>query len=383
MTSSVPMHEHSDRADLLMALTYYSPYVSGLTNAARDVAEGLTARGWKVRVVATRHDRDLPRRDIVNGVEVLRSPVVAHLGKGALSPHFLREAIRSSKTADVVNLHSPMLEAGPIALMSRAPVVLTYQCDVSLPPGVLNGLQRRAVDMSSRAAMIRARAIGVTSEDYAAHSRVAAGMRTKAVAIPAPCMLRSGGRPSFRRGPGMHVGFLGRIVEEKGVEHLVDGFLAMNDPDARLLIGGDFLKVAGGSVVDRVRRKVGGDTRVSLLGFIADADMADFYASIDVFTLPSVNAFEAFGIAQVEAMMVGVPVLASNLPGVRVPVQRTGFGVVTEPRDVRGIKDALIHLRDHALDRHAGARAARELYGLNSVLDAYARTFERVRATSP
>ncbi len=43
-----------------MALTYYHPYVSGLTEAARLVAEGLVARGWRVTVVASRHERELP-----------------------------------------------------------------------------------------------------------------------------------------------------------------------------------------------------------------------------------------------------------------------------------------------------------------------------------
>jgi len=373
-------HDDPDRVDLLMALSYYFPYVSGLTNAARNVAEGLATRGWKVRVVTTQHERGLSRHERINGIEVVRTPVLAHVGKGMISPHFLPEVIRSSKNADVVNIHLPMLEAGPIARFSASPVVLTYQCDVSLPAGLLNNLQRRVIDASSRVALRHSRAVGVTSEDYASHSRVADAMTTKTVAIPAPCLLRDRGVPSFRRGPGLHVGFLGRIVEEKGIEYLIDGFLAMDDPDAQLLIAGDFLKIAGGSVVERVRRRIGGDGRIRLLGFVAEADMADFYASIDVFALPSVNAFEAFGIAQVEAMMVGVPVLASNMPGVRVPVQRTGFGVVTEPRDTRSIRDGLVHLRDEPPDREAGTRIARDLYSIDAVLDAYAATFNKARS---
>ena len=369
--------------DLLMALNYYTPYVSGLTNAARDVAEGLAARGARVRVVTTRHDPALPAREEINGVAVQREPVLASIGKGVISPGYVRAAIAATRHARVVNLHLPMLEAGPIARLSAAPVVLTYQCDVSLPPGAVNQAQRVAIDASSRAAMRRAQAIGVTSDDYARHSRLWPAMEGKTVAIPAPCQLREGGRPTYRDGAGLHVGFLGRIVEEKGIEYLVDGFLALDDPDARLLIGGDFEKVAGGSVVERVRRKIGGDPRIKLLGYIADADLDDLYASIDVFALPSVNAFEAFGIVQVEAMMAGVPALASNMPGVRVPVERTGFGVVVEPRDAASITAGLAKLRDEPLDRENGRRRARELYALDRVLDAYAEVFERARAARP
>lgn len=368
-----------EHVDLMMALTYYRPYVSGLTNAARDVAEGLVGRGWSVRVVTTRHDRELPPHEELGGVDVVRAPVLSQLGKGTISPLFVRMAVQASRQADVVNLHLPMLEAGPIARWSAGPVVLTYQCDVSLPPSPFNDLQRWVIDGSTRMAMRRAVSVGVTSDDYASHSRVSASMNDTKVEIPAPCLLRDGGSPKFRRGEGLHVGFLGRIVEEKGIEHLVDGFLSLDDPDARLLIGGDFTKVAGGSVVDRVRAKIGGDSRVTLLGFVADDDLADFYASIDVFALPSVNAFEAFGIVQVEAMMVGVPSLASNLPGVRVPIQRTGFGVVVDPASATSIRDGLRSLRDAPPDHVAGAKAARRLYGLSTVLDAYEQTFRSAR----
>ena len=154
------------------------------------------------------------------------------------------------------------------------------------------------------------------------------------VAIPPPCLPVRAAEPTYRRGRGFHVGFLGRIVEEKGVEHLVDAFLALDDPDARLLIGGEHESVAGGSVVARVRAHAGDDDRIHLLGFVPDQRLAEFYASIDAFALPSVNAFEAFGIVQVVGMLAGVPALVSDLPGVRLPVARTGFGRIVPAADV-------------------------------------------------
>jgi glycosyltransferase involved in cell wall biosynthesis len=58
----------------------------------------------------------------------------------------------------------------------------------------------------------------------------------------------------------------------------------------------------------------------------------NFYASLDVFVLPSTNSFEAFGIVQLEAMSAGIPVVATNIPGVRTIVQETGFGEIVEPK---------------------------------------------------
>ncbi|MCV2488560.1 glycosyltransferase family 4 protein [Geodermatophilus sp. YIM 151500] len=359
------------RLDLVIALDYYAPYVSGLTNVARDVAEGLVARGHRVRVVTSRHDGDLPEREVVNGVEVDRAPVLARAGKGVLSPALPGRVRAAAATASVLNLHLPMPEAGVLALGSPAPLVTTYHCDVSLPPGAVNRVVTAGVDLSSRLTLRRSRRVVVSSDDYARHSRLWPAMAGRTAVIPPPCRERPAGTPRFRQGPGLHVGFLGRIVEEKGLQYLVQGFRALDDPDGRLLIGGDFADVAGGSVVDQVRRAVDDDPRITLLGFLDEERIADLYASVDVFALPSVNAFEAFGIVQVEAMLAGVPVLASDLPGVRTPVRETGFGTVVAPRDVAGIAAGLRELAARRPDPEAGRARARERYSMTAVLDAH------------
>ncbi|SCX51771.1 Glycosyltransferase involved in cell wall bisynthesis [Klenkia marina] len=365
--------------DVVMGLTYYSPYVSGLTEAARLVAEGLAARGKRVLVVATRHEAHLPAHEVLNGVEVRRTPVVARLGKGVISPTFPAVVARAARRSRVLNLHMPLLEAGAVALLSGStPTVLTYQCDVSMQGTRLDRVQQRVMDLSSAAAMRRSDVVVPSSDDYAVHSRLRPAMEGRTRAIAPPCVDRRGGAPAFRDGAGPHVGFVGRIVEEKGLEFLVEGFRRLEDPTARLLIAGDHARVAGGSVVERVRAAVGADPRIRLLGFLPDDRLADLYASLDVFALPSVNSFEAFGIVQVEAMLAGVPSLASDIPGVRIPVQRTGFGVVVAPRDPdavhRGLRDLTLDLSD----RVDGARRTAELYGLERTLDEYDAVFESV-----
>lgn len=367
------------RYDVVVALTYYAPYVSGVTEAARVTAEGLAAAGRRVLVIAGRHDPSTPLRERINGVDVLRTRVVARIGKGIVSPGFVPTVLRHARYARLVHLHLPMLEAGAIALGVRGrPLVATYQCDVVLPPGGFNRFQTWVLDRSHALALRRSAAVGVTSRDYARSSRLAPAMAGRTRELPAPAVDRSGGSPVFRDGPGQHVGFLGRIVEEKGLEYLVRGFRALPDPAARLLIGGDFTKVAGGSVVDRVRAAIDGDERITLLGFLPESSLADFYASLDVFVLPSVNSLEAYGLVQVEALMLGVPVIASDLPGVRMPVRTTGAGRIVPPRDGAAITAALRELAADRPDVAAGARTARERYLAATVVAQHAELFDEL-----
>jgi glycosyltransferase involved in cell wall biosynthesis len=58
----------------------------------------------------------------------------------------------------------------------------------------------------------------------------------------------------------------------------------------------------------------------------------------------SLNSTEAFGMVQVEAMLEGTPVVASDLPGVREAVRRTGMGETVPPRDSTALAAALIRV---------------------------------------
>jgi glycosyltransferase involved in cell wall biosynthesis len=378
----VPDRVFADRpTDLAIALTYYSPYVSGLTNMARDIAEGLAARGRRVTVVTSRFEPDLPLQEEINGVRVLRAPVLARVGRGVISPQLVRLARGTLGRARVASLQLPMLEAGAIAAGLRTPLVSTYHCDVTLPSGLVNDVQRVVVDTSNRLAMRRSAAVAVTSEDYARHSRMWPSIAPSMEVVAPPCPAPPPGVPTYRETEGPHIGFLGRIVREKGLEHLVRGFRALPDPDARLLIGGDYTHVAGGSVVAQVRAAMGDDPRIRLLGFVPEERVGEFYASLDVFTLPSVNAFEAFGIVQAVAMLAGVPVLSSDIPGVRQPVTQTGFGTLVPPADEAGIARGLQELYRNPPDRAAGMDRARRAFSVSNVLDAYEVLLDKAAST--
>jgi glycosyltransferase involved in cell wall biosynthesis len=80
--------------------------------------------------------------------------------------------------------------------------------------------------------------------------------------------------------------------------------------------------------------------RVHFLGLIEDEqELADFYSACDVLTLPSSS--ECFGLVQVESMLCGTPVIATDIPGAREPVRVTGMGEIVRQRDSLALATAI------------------------------------------
>ena len=368
-----------DRFHVTVMLDYYTPYVSGLTEAARLIAEGLAARGWRIAVVCARHDPGLPRHEVINGVHVFRAPVLARLSRGFVSPRLPLLARRLAARSDIVHIHSPNPEAALVAAFKGgARLVVTHHIDVFLPDNPINRFGMWAVDQVCKAAIRKADLVITNSEDQARGSRLWPTIRRRRLLpIPSPCVDRNGGAPRLRDGEGLHIGFLGRITVDKGIEYLIRAFRSLDDPRARLLIAGDYTTVAGGSNIAQLRAEAGDDPRIRFTGLLRGEALRDFYASIDVFALPSIS--ESFGIVQVEAMMAGVPPVSTDLPGSRYPVTATGFGRLVPPRDPAALRAALLEMaRLPAEDRQAGREAAMKLFGGEAFLDAHEEAFRRL-----
>lgn len=82
--------------------------------------------------------------------------------------------------------------------------------------------------------------------------------------------------------------------------------------------------------------------RCEFLGTLSERELAAFYSACDVTVLPSVNSTEGFGLVQLESMLCGTPVVATDLPGVRIPVQMTQMGLIVPPRDAAALAHAVV-----------------------------------------
>jgi glycosyltransferase involved in cell wall biosynthesis len=377
-------HRPAAGVRVLVTLTYYWPHISGLTLYAKRVAEGLAARGFSMRLLTSRYDRHLPESENIGGVEVQRSQVVLRLSKGVLMPRFLMQCFHACHEVDVVNLHLPQIEAAIVAiyarLVARKPVYTTYHCDLELPDGIARVIFTPFIKVSHLLTVLFSNKVICNSDDYVQASRFLRHFRSRIVISYPPCarldaaeaaapLDESAGRPL--------IGFVGRFAEEKGVQYIVEAIPSVlkSHPNALFAFVGDS-GVVGEQVYQRLRPQIEalGD-RVRLLGVLAEPELAAFYQSCDLLLLPSVNSTESFGMVQVEAMYAGVPVIAADIPGVRVPVSLTGMGKLVPPRDSAALADAIMEVLS---DRDAHVRDVDDLeqqFGLERSLDYYETLF--------
>src|SRR3970282_396518 len=147
---------------ILTALTYYRPYVSGLTVYTERLVKAFARQGHQVTVLTSQFDRSLPREEVRDGVFIVRAPVMMRISKGVIMPTIGALATKLVSENDVVHLHLPQFDAAGIALRGRfmnKPTVLTYHCDVKLPPGLFNKMANYAVDLMNHIAALFAHPI--------------------------------------------------------------------------------------------------------------------------------------------------------------------------------------------------------------------------------
>ncbi|MGD9943173.1 MAG: glycosyltransferase family 4 protein [Burkholderiaceae bacterium] len=371
---------------LLIGLQYYLPHRTGYTLHVQRVARALAARGHSVSVLTARHLPQLALRETIDGVDVLRLSAPLRISRGAVMPGYPWHAWRLAAQADAIWISTPLLETSlwaAVARLRRRRLVITHHGDLHLPGGLLNRFIERFTFANYRIAARAADAIVAYSDDYARFSpylRPYAGkvsVNYPPLEIPRPdpaAVARLRARLAPQGGPV--IGFAGRFVREKRPDVLLQAALLLRQryPGLRIAFAGQH-RIGYEDTWQRCGELLAevGDSAV-FLGLIEDAQaLADFYAACDVLALPSES--ECFALVQVEAMLCGTPVVASDIPGARVPVQQTGMGRLCRCGDAQALADGIAAVLE-APERHRRPRDQIEaVFDLERTVDRYEALF--------
>ena len=358
-------------------LQYYKPHMSGLTNMAADIAEHLAGKSFEVHVHSIA-EASKPYSKTINGVEAHYYPRNFSVGRASFSISLLWQIWKMRKWGGVAHLHLPYPESFLIANLFRDSwkIVTTYQCDAP-KNGFIATVVGLLLDFSHRTLQKKSRFTVFSSEDYYLNSRAKAWVRPETVQIiPVTSRFRTGGFPKYRVPGKKTVGFIGRPTHEKGINELLNAISAVAKQGVVLLFAGPTRNLSEEAGFDmKLFKRLVEDGALRPLGYLPDHELKNFYASLDVFAFPSTNALEAFGIVQIEAMSAGVPVIASDLPGVRVLVDQTGFGSLVTPGDANALASAILKIRKEELDFEVAANVLEARYAYPRPVVSYERLF--------
>ena len=373
---------------------YFPPTTGGIEQHMQLLCTGLAATMDVTVLVPSRSFGK--RTETIDGVHVVRVPEFGRYAAVPFCPTMPLELKRLHP--DIVHLHFPnpmgdlsyllstglspairlprLAVAGPVR-PSPVPLIISYHADVIRQRRLLP-LYRPILDAVFR----RAQRILVAAEENIASSPVLSRYKDRCTVVPygvdlgAFTLTETEAVEVQRRRAAAGEGtvlFVGVLRPYKGVDVLLR---AMARVKARLIVVG---RGASRLELSSLAARLGISNRVSFLGEVSESERRILLHACDVFVLPSIDNREAFGLAQLEAMACGRPVVASDLPtGVRFVNKNQMTGLLVPPGDSDALAAALQRLLGDERLRQTLGNAAKRRAELEFSSDRMVRRVQQV-----
>ena len=346
----------------------FPPYKGGIGNSAARIAESLAELGNDITVFTPAYDNTIKKEEFVNGFRLIRLRPFIKYGNAAILPQLFFVL----KKFDVIHLHYPFFGTAEIILLrkilSRKKIKLIIHYHMDTMASGIKGMIFRLAKLTTLPLIMRwADAITCTTFDYIKNSdaqKYYLQYRDKFVAETffgvnylkfIPAENRSGDKTRL-----LFVGALDQAHYFKGVDILLKAFSRIkgdNNIELRIVGKGELKEVY---MTQAQNLEI--DNHVTFISnALDDASLIREYQGADIFILPSINKGEAFGLVLLEAMACGIPVIASDLPGVRSVFKNGEQGFSFATGNVESLMEKLLILIMDKDLRLAMGKAGRKL----------------------
>lgn len=324
----------------------YPPLIGGMENAVKEIAERTARIGHNVTVITSscQNSEQLNTNKLLNVIRLWslrlnRIPVIM--------PILPFEMLRCIDSKTIVHVHyvlNPFIDiALVISKLKRAKIVSHIHID-PLPSGWFGFLNPLYKKLIWKHALRLSDVVICPTQDYvnvAEHYRL---QRSKCIVVPYGVdTTRFKHKYSSDISTPVKVLFVGRLGKQKNIPRLLQAFnLFQSKYEAVLHIVGEGEER---HVIEGLVRN-NNMSNVIMEGALVGEKLTDIYASSDIFVLTS--DFESFGIVNLEAMASGLPIVASDIPGMRNLLEQSALLVKPTPENfaaamIRVVEDA--HLR--------------------------------------
>ena len=173
------------------------------------------------------------------------------------------------------------------------------------------------------------------------------------------------------------IGYIGRLIEGKGVKDLIQAFASSNYQESHLIIIGD------GPERENLEAKVsalGLSSYVEFLGALPLSLAMGHLKTWDIFVNPSYT--EGIPTSVIEAALLKKAIIATNVGGTNEIITGVDDGILVQPRDITSLKDALIKLQtERSLLESYGQNAEKKVSNLfvwEKAIDSYQALFTKI-----
>lgn len=357
----------------ILQLGKFHPIKGGVEKVMMAFMLGLSSRGVQCDMLCAADDDDIGETVLNSHSKLFKTKTIQKRSATMLSPDMITKLRELCHSYDIIHVHHPDPMAALALFLSgyKGKVVLHWHSDILKQRVLLqmykplqNWLVKRA-DLILGTTPIYVRESPYLSKVQSKIDFLPIGVRERVPEEEIVGIIRN-------QYPGKKIVYsMGRLVEYKGYEYLIDAAKQLSD-EYVVLIGGI------GPLKEKLQKQIrmaGLESKVHILGFIHKEVEAAYYAACDVFCLSSTLRTEAYAIVQVEAMSVGRPIVATKIPGSGVSwVNQDGVsGINVEPKNSLELARAIERIcSDSDLYRRLSAGAKeryRKLFTREAMID--------------
>lgn len=336
-------------------------HLGGVETVVRMAFEVFRESGHSTTILAISKTTHNQHRQI-EGLNIFESGQVAIQFGMPLSWSFLVGTKNLFSSVDFIFLHHPF----PLGFLVywlygwNKPLLVWYHSDIVRQKHLawlLRPLFARVLG--------KAKHIIVSDQSIANSSILLKPFLEKVVVVPF-CVPLPEARVSIKPKSDIRLLSVGRLVYYKGYDYLIK---AMQGVNAELtIIGEGHLKEKLSALVGELKLN-----NVKILPPVED--LSSYYENCDIFILPSTEKSEAFGLVQLEAMAYAKPVINTNLPTAVPNVSLDGLtGITVEPKDIAGLRGAIVKLVENPELRAQYGQAARDRVAKHYSPEIFSRT---------
>jgi rhamnosyl/mannosyltransferase len=351
-----------DKIKVLQINKFYAPWIGGIERVVQNIAEGLNNKSdMKVLVCQSKGKAE---KTTVNNVQVIRSASLGILYSMPISFDFIFKLWKLSRQHDILLFHTPFPLADLACLFSgyRGKIVVWWHSDIVSQRNLL-----KIIKPILKWFLKRADVIVAATQAHIDNSDLLKSCKKKCRIIPFGLKFSDYERVTITgyltyklfSKQRKKLLFVGRLVYYKGIDILIQAM--------RTVQGAELFIVGTGVLEFELKSRVEAEgllEKIHFLGYLPFEELKAAYADCDMFVFPSNAKVEAFGLAQMEAMFYGKPVVNTNLPtGVPLVSIHEKTGLTVPVNDIAALSAAIQRMvDDDELRRRLGVNARRRVY---------------------